>query len=162
MLSTFHAPARVATCALLLIGSWVSWPDAAIDAQSVATATKPLSYDAYDAWWSIQGTTLSRDGEWLAYALTSQGLEFFSAMRRLGKEAYMFVYNGEPHGLRQRDNMKHWTVHQDELFDHFLLGKPKPEWMEKGVPYLQKGRRDVSDLFKPKVATTAPSSVQDR
>jgi dipeptidyl aminopeptidase/acylaminoacyl peptidase len=42
-----------------------------------------------------------------------QGIEFFSAMRRLGKEAYMFVYNGEPHGLRQRDNMKHWTVHQD-------------------------------------------------
>ena len=64
-----------------------------------------------------------------------QGIEFFSAMRRLGKEAYMFVYNGEPHGLRQRDNQKHWTVHQDEFFDHFLLGKPKPEWMEKGVPY---------------------------
>jgi dipeptidyl aminopeptidase/acylaminoacyl peptidase len=90
-----------------------------------------------------------------------QGIEFFSAMRRLGKEAYMFVYNGEPHGLRQRDNQKHWTVHQDEFFDHFLLGKPKPEWMEKGVPYLEKGRRDVSDMFKPKVTTTAPS-VQDR
>ena len=74
-----------------------------------------------------------------------------SAMRRLGKEAYMFVYNGEPHGLRNRDNMKHWTVHQDEFFDHFLLGKPKPEWMEKGVPYLEKGRRDVTDMFKPKV-----------
>ena len=90
-----------------------------------------------------------------------QGIEFFSAMRRLGKEAYMFVYNGEPHGLRQRDNQKHWTVHQDEFFDHFLLGKPKPEWMEKGVPYLEKGRRDVTDMFKPKVTTTAPS-VQDR
>ena len=73
-----------------------------------------------------------------------QGIEFFSAMRRLGKEAYMFVYNGEPHGLRQRDNQKHWTVHQDEFFDHFLLGKPKPEWMEKGVPYPREGppRRD--------------------
>jgi hypothetical protein len=34
--------------------------------------------------------------------------------------------------------------------------------MEKGVPYLQKGRRDVSDLFKPKATTTAPSSIQDR
>ena len=90
-----------------------------------------------------------------------QGIEFFSAMRRLGKEAYMFVYNGEPHGLRQRDNMKHWTVHQDEFFDHFLLGKPTPEWMQKGVPYLEKGRRDVSDMFKPKV-TTAPTPVQDR
>jgi dipeptidyl aminopeptidase/acylaminoacyl peptidase len=79
-----------------------------------------------------------------------QGIEFFSALRRLGKEAYMFVYNGEPHGLRNRDNMKHWTVHQDEFFDHFLLGKPKPEWMEKGVPFLERGRRDVTHLFKPK------------
>jgi hypothetical protein len=89
-----------------------------------------------------------------------QGIEFFSAMRRLGKDAYMFVYNGEPHGLRQRDNMKHWTVHQDEFFDHFLLGKPKPEWMEKGVPYLERGRRNVDDLFKPKVTTTP--TAQDR
>ena len=80
-----------------------------------------------------------------------QGIEFFSALRRLGKEAYMFVYNGEPHGLRNRDNMKHWTVHQDEFFDYYLLGKPKPEWMEKGVPFLDKGKRDVSDMFKPKV-----------
>jgi dipeptidyl aminopeptidase/acylaminoacyl peptidase len=90
-----------------------------------------------------------------------QGIEFFSALRRLGKEAYMFVYNGEPHGLRQRDNQKHWTVHQDEFFDHFLLGKPKPEWMEKGVPYLDRGKRDVTDMFKPKVATSTTTS-QDK
>ena len=43
-------------------------------------------------------------------------------------------------------------MHQDEFFDHFLLGQPTPEWMEKGVPYLEKGKRDVSDLFKPKDA----------
>ena len=77
-----------------------------------------------------------------------QGIEFFTALRRLGKEAYMFVYNGEKHGLRERENQKHWTVHQDEFFDHFLLGKPKPEWMEKGVPYLEKGLRDVNPLYK--------------
>jgi dipeptidyl aminopeptidase/acylaminoacyl peptidase len=88
-----------------------------------------------------------------------QGIEFFSALRRLGKEAYMFVYNGEPHGLRNRDNMKHWTVHQDEFFDHFLLGKPTPEWMEKGVPYLERGRRDVSDMFRPKTAKTMTYSA---
>jgi len=83
-----------------------------------------------------------------------QAIEFFSALRRLGKEAYFFNYNGEPHGLRNRDNMKHWTVHQDEFFDHFLLGKAKPEWMEKGVPYLERGKRDVSGMFKPKQSTT--------
>jgi dipeptidyl aminopeptidase/acylaminoacyl peptidase len=81
-----------------------------------------------------------------------QGIEFFSALRRLGKEAYMFVYNGEKHGLRQRENQKHWTVHQDEFFDHFLLGKPEPEWMSKGVPYLERGKRDVTPLYKGKSA----------
>lgn len=77
-----------------------------------------------------------------------QGIEFFTALRRLGKEAYFFNYNGELHGLRNRDNMKHWTVHQDEFFDHFLLGKSKPEWMDKGVPFLERGTRDVLGMFK--------------
>ena len=77
-----------------------------------------------------------------------QGIEFFSALRRLGKEAYLFSYNGEKHNLRQRENQKHWTVHQDEFFDHFLLGKPRPEWMEKGVPYLERGKRDIDALYK--------------
>ena len=67
----------------------------------------------------------------------------------------------EPHGLRQRDNMKHWTVHQNEFFDPFLLGKPTPAWMQKGVPYLEKRRRGVSDMFKPRI-TTARTPVQDR
>ena len=81
-----------------------------------------------------------------------QGIEFFSALRRLGKEAYMFNYNGEKHGLRERENQKHWTVHQDEFFDHFLLGKPRPEWMEKGVAYLERGKRDVTPLYKGEAA----------
>ena len=52
-------------------------------AQSAVAGKKALSYDAYDAWWSIQGTTLSRDGEWLAYALTSQGLDGQLVVRNL-------------------------------------------------------------------------------
>lgn len=79
-----------------------------------------------------------------------QGIEFFSALRRLGKEAYMFNYNTEKHGLRQRENQKHWTIHQDEFFDHYLLGKPKPEWMEKGVPYLEREKRDVRGYYEKK------------
>jgi dipeptidyl aminopeptidase/acylaminoacyl peptidase len=77
-----------------------------------------------------------------------QGIEFFTAMRRLGKEAYMFVYNGEKHGLRQRENQKHWTVHMAEYFDYFFKDAPKPDWMEHGVPYLDKGKRDVSVFYK--------------
>ena len=77
-----------------------------------------------------------------------QGIEFFTAMRRLGKEAYMFVYNGEKHGLRQRENQKHWTVHLAEYFDYYLKGAPKPDWMEHGVSYLDKGKRDISVFYK--------------
>jgi len=77
-----------------------------------------------------------------------QGIEFFSALRHLGKEAYLFVYNGEKHGLRERENQKHWTVHLDEFFDHYLKGAPLPDWMAKGVPYLEKGKRDVMGLYK--------------
>jgi len=77
-----------------------------------------------------------------------QGIEFFSALRHLGKEAYMFNFNGEKHGLRERENQKYWTIHLDEFFDHFLLGKPRPDWMEKGVPYLERGKRDINSFYK--------------
>ncbi|MCR4410099.1 MAG: prolyl oligopeptidase family serine peptidase [Candidatus Saccharicenans sp.] len=79
-----------------------------------------------------------------------QGIEFFTALRRLGKPAWMFVFNGEKHGLRQRENQKYWTVHLDEFFDHYLKGAPQPEWMKKGVTYLERGKRDVSSLFQAK------------
>jgi dienelactone hydrolase len=77
-----------------------------------------------------------------------QGIEFYSALRRLGKEAWMFNFNTEKHGLRERENQKYWTIHLDEFFDHYLLGKPRPEWMDKGVPYLERGKRDVSGYYK--------------
>jgi dipeptidyl aminopeptidase/acylaminoacyl peptidase len=67
-----------------------------------------------------------------------QGIEYFLALRRLGKEVYMFNYNGERHGLRKRINQKDYTRRLQEFFDHFLKGAPKPEWMEKGIPYLQR------------------------
>ncbi|MGB7297653.1 MAG: prolyl oligopeptidase family serine peptidase [Candidatus Aminicenantales bacterium] len=79
-----------------------------------------------------------------------QAIEFFTALRRLDKEAYLFNYNGEKHGLRERENQKHWTVHMDEFFDHYLKEAPKPEWMEKGVSYLERGKRDIDSLFKKK------------
>jgi dipeptidyl aminopeptidase/acylaminoacyl peptidase len=69
-----------------------------------------------------------------------QGIEFFLALRRLNKEAYMFSYNGEKHGLRRRINQKDYTRRLQEFFDHFLKGAPAPEWMQKGIPYLQRDK----------------------
>src|SRR5262249_34473286 len=67
-----HRHATTIACAAVLVASWPGW---GVRAQTPAAGKKPLSYDAYDYWQSIQGTTLSRDGEWLAYALTSQGAD---------------------------------------------------------------------------------------
>lgn len=62
-----------------------------------------------------------------------QGIEYIMALRRLGKEAYMFNYNGEDHGLRKRVNQKDWTRRMQEFFDHHLKGAPAPDWMTKGI-----------------------------
>ncbi len=91
-----------------------------------------------------------------------QGIEWYSAMRRLGKESYMFSFNGEKHGLRDRSNMKYWTVHMDEFFDHYLLGRPRPEWMDRGVSYQDRGKRDVTPLFKKKNAASSTTQQQEK
>jgi dipeptidyl aminopeptidase/acylaminoacyl peptidase len=65
-----------------------------------------------------------------------QGIEFFLALRRLGKEAYMYSYNGEPHHLRRRANQRDYAARMAEFFDYELKAGPKPAWMEKGIPYL--------------------------
>jgi dipeptidyl aminopeptidase/acylaminoacyl peptidase len=50
-----------------------------------------------------------------------QGIEFYLGLRRLGKEIYMFSYNGEPHNLRRRANQKDYTRRMQEFFDYELL-----------------------------------------
>ncbi|HMX28624.1 MAG TPA: prolyl oligopeptidase family serine peptidase, partial [Blastocatellia bacterium] len=69
-----------------------------------------------------------------------QGIEYYLALRRLNKEVYFFSYNGEPHGIRRRPNQKDYTQRLQEFFDHYLKGSPAPEWMEKGIPYLQRDK----------------------
>jgi dipeptidyl aminopeptidase/acylaminoacyl peptidase len=67
-----------------------------------------------------------------------QGIEYFLALRRLGKEVYLFNYNGEPHGLRKRANQKDYARRLQQFFDYHLKGAPQPAWMAKGIPYLQR------------------------
>ncbi|MEE8585638.1 MAG: prolyl oligopeptidase family serine peptidase [Acidobacteriota bacterium] len=71
-----------------------------------------------------------------------QGIELIMALRRLGREAYMFNYNGEEHGLRQRVNQKDWTRRMSQFFDHHLKGAAAPEWMEEGILGWEKGKTD--------------------
>ena len=66
-----------------------------------------------------------------------QGIEYYLALRRLGKEVYLFNYPGEKHGLTQRVNQKDYTVRMREFFAHYLMGKPAPKWLKEGVPHLK-------------------------
>lgn len=67
-----------------------------------------------------------------------QGIEFYLSLRRLGKEIYLFNYNGEPHNLRQRPNQLHYSERMLEYFNHFLQDAPKPAWMVRGRTYLER------------------------
>jgi dipeptidyl aminopeptidase/acylaminoacyl peptidase len=75
-----------------------------------------------------------------------QGVEFFLALRRLGKEVYLFNYNGQPHGIRNRADQKDYAIRLQQYFDHYLKGAATPDWMEKGVPYLERERTALSTL----------------
>jgi dienelactone hydrolase len=69
-----------------------------------------------------------------------QGIEFYVAMRRLQKEAYMVVYNGDDHNPTKRANQKDIDQKMLDFFGNKLQGKPAPSWMVRGIPYLEKGR----------------------
>jgi dienelactone hydrolase len=69
-----------------------------------------------------------------------QGIELFTALRRLQKPVWMLTYNGEAHNLVQRKNRKDLSVRMLQFFDHYLMGQPAPVWMTKGIPAIEKGK----------------------
>jgi dipeptidyl aminopeptidase/acylaminoacyl peptidase len=79
----------------------------------------------------------------------TQGIELFTALRRLNKPVWMVVYNGEDHNLVERKNRKDLSVRLGQFFDHFLKGAPMPEWMAKGIPATQKGKNMGLEIPKP-------------
>ncbi len=64
-----------------------------------------------------------------------QGIELYLAMRRLGKDCVFLQYRGEPHHLRKYSNKLDYAMKMKQYFDHYLKGKPAPDWIKKGVPY---------------------------
>jgi dipeptidyl aminopeptidase/acylaminoacyl peptidase len=69
-----------------------------------------------------------------------QGIEMFTALRRLGKPVWLLQYNDEAHNLVKRQNRKDITIREMQFFDHYLKGKPMPVWLDKGVPAVDKGK----------------------
>ncbi len=68
-----------------------------------------------------------------------QGLEFFNAARRNGKEVIFLSYPNEPHHLAIKENQKDFQIRMKQYFDHYLKGAPAPGWMTDGVPQTKKG-----------------------
>jgi len=85
-----------------------------------------------------------------------QGIEFYVAMRRLQKEAYMVVYNGDEHNPTKRANQKDIDRKMQEFFAVKLLGAEPPSWMVRGIPFLEKGRDQVK-MSNSNAAGSAPA-----
>ncbi|MEO1010582.1 MAG: prolyl oligopeptidase family serine peptidase [Bacteroidota bacterium] len=68
-----------------------------------------------------------------------QGIEFFVSLRRLGKPSWFLNYNGEPHWPLKMQNRKDFTIRMAQFFDYYLKRTPKPQWMERGLPPMEKG-----------------------
>jgi dienelactone hydrolase len=68
-----------------------------------------------------------------------QGIEMFTAMRRLGKKVWLLNYNGEAHNLVERRNRKDIQIREQQFFDWLLKGEKPAKWLTDGVPATQKG-----------------------
>lgn len=77
-----------------------------------------------------------------------QGIEFYSALKRLNKPVWLLNYNGEKHGLTQRKNRKDFAKRLYQYFDHYLKDAPAPAWMTDGLPMMEKGINQKLELSK--------------
>ena len=68
-----------------------------------------------------------------------QGIELFTALRRLGKKAWLLQYNDEDHNLVERKNRKDLSIRLSQFFDHYLKGAPAARWIREGIPATLKG-----------------------
>lgn len=71
-----------------------------------------------------------------------QGIELFNGLRRLGKPTWLLNYNGDEHNLMKDANRMDLSIRMRQFFDHYLLDEEAPEWMEKGIPAVYKGKQN--------------------
>lgn len=67
----------------------------------------------------------------------SNAIEFFTALRRLGKKVWLLQYEGNhfPAGNSYKD----YSTRLAQFFDHYLRDAPAPKWMINGIPAKLKG-----------------------
>ncbi len=77
-----------------------------------------------------------------------QGIEMYLAMRRLDKACWMLNYNGEPHWPVKRENRIDFQTRMNQFFNHYLKDEPMPQWMQRGVPAVEKGIKQGLKLIE--------------
>jgi len=70
----------------------------------------------------------------------TQGLEMFTALKRLNKQVWMINYNGEPHGVVQRKNRKDLAIRFEQFFGWLLKDEQPARWLTDGIPAIRKGK----------------------
>ncbi len=84
----------------------------------------------------------------------NQGVEYYNAARRAGKDFVMLVYEGENHGNRKKANQIDYHTRIVEWFGHYLKGEPAPDWISQGISFL-----DQEKLKKGKQAAPKPDLI---
>jgi dipeptidyl aminopeptidase/acylaminoacyl peptidase len=70
----------------------------------------------------------------------SQGIEFFTALRRLRKKVWMLQYDGHDHILfPQSVAAADFNMRLKQFFDFYLKNAPAPLWMTQGIPANKRG-----------------------
>ena len=104
-------------------------------------------YDDFDLYWDqspISGVedmdtpVLYLHGEADPTVNWEQGLEWYNALRFLGKPIIWLSYPDEGHGLSKLENRIDFQMRLQQFFGHHLRGEPAPGWMTDGVPQLAK------------------------
>lgn len=62
-----------------------------------------------------------------------QGIEYFVAMKRLGKPCWLLNYTGEPHWPMHMANRIDFQRRMFQFFNHYLKNDKMPKWMSEGV-----------------------------
>ncbi len=69
-----------------------------------------------------------------------QGIEFFTALRRLNKKVWLLQYNGEDHNLVERKNRKDLSIRLGQFFDYYLKDAKPAKWIKDGLLATEKGK----------------------
>ena len=75
-----------------------------------------------------------------------QGIEFYIALRRLGKPVWMINYNDDAHNLRNRYARKDFNIRLYQFLDYYLKDTAMPRWMKEGISQEEKGNEMKVDF----------------